>query len=253
MFKKNKPICYILVYKEYEIIKESLDFFVTLSKYFDIVVIENPSNNTPQIKKLITAFGKSLKIRRYYLFEENITNNAYQMVLEKEIKKIEKCPYVVVSDGDLTIEDGDSWLKEALGILNYKEVFCCSAGILMDNLPLETFPEAVNWIPKLISTGPFDEGKTGCHLIMFRGKELVNYLKWIKKNKKFFVDGDIYDYCYKVLGKKWARTRENKIYHLTWDLYKDLDYEYTKLKTSKTMVEMWKHHNFSNFTLKEFF
>lgn len=250
LFQKTQKIpCYVLVFKEVSIIDESLSFLTSLSDEFEIIIIENPSINSPAIKKLVDKLGEQGKIARYYLFDENITNNAYSVILEHEIKLIASAPYVLVSDGDITMSDGRSWLKEAKKLLKYKDVFCCGAGMLTDNLPLATFPDANTWLPEPISTHPFEEARTGCHMLLMTGDHMARFLTWKTENKRFFTDGDLARYCYKVMKMKWARTRDNKVYHLTWDLYKDPTNEYTKLKTSQSFADTWYHDRTATFSV----
>lgn len=251
MFKRKIP-CYILIYKELEIIKKSLNFFTQLSNFIDIIVIENPSNNSLEIKSYVQELGNAKKISRYYIFEKNITNNAFDIVIQNEIKNIKSSRFIIVSDGDLTVNDGTAWLEETLSIMDKPDVFCCGCSLLTDNLPVETFPEAMTWIPRLISIGDFSEGRTGCHLLTMRGKDMAKFIEWKTANNGHFTDNEIYRFCYQILHKKWARTSKNMAYHLTWDLYSDLNNEYTKLKTNKSFKDTWYHNESANFTLLKY-
>jgi len=251
MFKrlKKKIPCYVLIYKEVDIIKQSLDSLSQLSNDLEIIVIENPSENSKKIKKYIDKLGKDSKISRHYLFDKNITNNAFDVVLHDELSHIIKHKLIVITDGDLTVEYPQDWLKESLKLMKYKDVFCAGSGLMLDNLPTKTFPDAATWVPELINDTPFHEGRTGCHMLMMKGKDLASFLKWKDYNNKSFADGEINRFCYEVSKKKWARTNENLAYHLTWDLYQDLNNEYTKLKTNKSFEATWYHKNTSEYNL----
>lgn len=251
MNRKKIP-CIVLVYKEVDIVKKSLDFFASLSKYIDVIVIENPSNNTDEIRNHVFSLAKNGKIKKYYLFESNVTNNAFDIVLENELTSWSKSKYLIVSDGDVVVDNPKAWLKETLRTLRYKNVFCVGAGLKLDNLPLKTFPDALSWIPPLINDSPFHEGRTGCQLLTLRSKDMLKFLKWKEENGRFFTDGDMNNFCYKIIEKKWARTSQNLAYHLTWDLYANLDNEYTKLKTSKSFKETWYHKNTSDYEVINF-
>ena len=48
--RTHKIPCYVLVYDQVEIIEQCLDFLADSSDHLDIIVIENPSPNTPKIR-----------------------------------------------------------------------------------------------------------------------------------------------------------------------------------------------------------
>jgi hypothetical protein len=255
-FRKSQKLpCYVLIYDQVDIIKKSLEFLTEYSGRLDIIVAENPSPNTPEISKFIRQLGNKKLLKRYYLFDENITNNAFRMMFKtkREVKTIKSSSYVITTDGDLVSND-KGWLDEEIDILKkYSEVFSCAVSLDMSNLPLASFPDAKNWIPADMSEQEdYYEAFTGSHLQMTRGAEFYTFLKWVEKNDAHLVDGEMHRYCYEVLHKKWARTKKAKAYHLTWDLYKDKDNTYTKAKDSKSFKEIWYHDKESLYTLVEF-
>lgn len=253
LWKKKRIPCYVLVFDQVEIIKKSLRFLAAYSNDLDLIVIENPSPNTPKIRKLVDKLGREGVVKRYYLFEENITGNAYGEVLDAERKTIEKSPYVMITDGDLTSSD-TGWLEEERRVLaKYHDVFAC--GVTMDtvNLPLKAFPSAKDWIPAdMHEHEQYFEAFTGVHLLLFRGSELAGFLRWRHEKDLSFVDVNMHKYCYEVLHKKWARTKHSKLYHLTWDLYQDRSHKYTKFKTSKDFDAMWHHGAQAGYTLYKY-
>jgi hypothetical protein len=239
----------VLVYDQVEIIRKSLEFLSLYADALEIVVIENPSENSYQIKELVDLLGRQKLIARHYLFDENITGNAYGIVLDAELKRIRKCQYVVLTDGDLTSNHSD-WLHEEVGIMKkHKEVFACGISLEMTNLPLATYPEAIDWIPPDIAIEKdFYEAYTGGHLLIFRSKELISFMVWRTLNKLSFVDGEMHRYCYEILGKKWARTKISRAYHHTWDLYADKKHPYTQRRANKSFSETWYHTKVSKYT-----
>lgn len=253
MFKTRKIPCYVLVFDQFEIIKESLDFLTAHSKQLDIVVIENPSKTTPRIKQYIAQLGRKGLIRRYYLFDKNITSNAFDVVLALERQNIQNAQYVLITDGDVVCPNM-KWLREERRILkSHRDVFVCGTTLSLSNLPTETFPEATGWIPQDIAKRRnYIEALTGGHLLLFRSNELLNFINWKDEHGKHFVDGVLHEYCYDVLRKKWARTKKTNAIHLTWDLYRDLNHPYTKLKTSKSFRNTWYHSKTATFTLTKY-
>lgn len=251
--KQEKIPCYVLVFDQIDIIRKSLDFLVRFNDKLDIIVIENPSPNTPKIRNIIEALGHNKLLKQYYLFEKNITNNAYDIVLSKDISKIRKHNYVMFTDGDLTC-DNDNWLTEETNILKHNNnVFACGISLDKSNLPLKSFPDAKNWIPKDIDEkDDYFEAFTGGHLLLFRGKEFASFLEWKKLNKQVFIDSVMHKYCHENLSKKWARTKHAEAYHHTWDLYQYKDNPYTKLKIKKGFENTWKHNDTANYVLKNY-
>jgi hypothetical protein len=249
--KKQKVLCYVIIFDQLEIIKQSLNFLTQYANDLEIVVIENPSPNSKLIKKYIAELGAKQLIKRYYLMKENIAGNAYTMVLEAERRHAESSPYVILTDGDLVSQD-KNWLNEERSVLRkHPDVFACGVTLGLSNLPLKAFPGArEEWIPNDAHIyKDYVEVITGGHLLMMRGTELIEFLDWKNDNNLNFVDGIMHDYCYNQLGQKWARTKVAKAYHLTWDLYSNPNHPYTKLKTSKSFKETWHNNKRSEFSL----
>jgi len=252
MLFKKKILCYVLIFDQIDIIKQSIDFLCGYSDRLDIIVIENPSPQSPEIKKYIQTLGDQKLIKRHYLFSKNITGNAYTAVLAAESNLIKKSRFVILTDGDLKSSD-DFWLDEEIAILNnHRDVFACGISLDKSNLPIKTFPEAKGWIPD--DDAAYDDYYqtwTGGHLLMLRGAELYNFLEWRARKNLSFVDGNMHMYC-REINKHWARTKKSQAYHLTWDLYTDLNHPYTRMKTDKTFKQTWYHKRNSSYTLKEF-
>jgi hypothetical protein len=252
-FKKKKILTYVLVFDQYEIIRKSLDFITRFSDQLEIVIIENPSASSPKIAKLIDVYGQDSKVKRHYLFKENIAANAFWAVLENERSEINRQGLVILTDGDLVCSDA-GWLEEETNILKRSPfVFACGISLDMSNLPLKTFPEAINWVPPDESEqNDYFEARTGLHLLSMTSKNLLGFLDWIKGRDAPFVDSTLHYYCYEVLKKHWARTKKTNAYHLTWDLYNDLGDDYTKLKVEKSHKDIWYHQKTAGFKLKKY-
>jgi hypothetical protein len=252
MLHKKIP-CYVLVFDQVEIIQKSLAFLTKQSKKLDLIIIENPSPNTPKIKKIVDSLGQTGLVKRYYIFNENITGNAFGAVLNNELGLVRQSRHIVVTDGDIVCQN-DSWLSEEKAILKrHRDVFACGVSLDLVNLPLETFSSAKDWIPADMDIfDDFYEAYTGAHLLLFRGKELASFLDWRSKNKLNFVDGELHKYCYGELHKKWARTKTSKAYHLTWDLYADKKHPYTVMKTSKVFQDTWYHNRDAPYRLTNY-
>ncbi|HSX29869.1 MAG TPA: hypothetical protein VLE73_04905 [Candidatus Saccharimonadales bacterium] len=253
MFKKKKILCYVLVFDQVDIIKKCLTFLSKYSDRLDLIVLENPSKNTPVIKNIVENMGKQGHVKRYYLFDENITGIAMMTVLNKEQALVKKSAYTIISDGDLVSSDAD-WLDEEVGILKHNpDVLACGISLDMSNLPLKTYPESTGWIPPDISEKPdYYEAVTGGHLLMLRGRDFSDYIDWKNSSGADHIDSIMHKYCYETKHKKWARTKKSKAYHLTWDLYADKNHPYTKFRSKKTFKETWHHTQTATYTVTDF-
>lgn len=253
MLKKAKIPCYVLVFDQVNIIRESLECLTHVSDKLDIIVIENPSPHSSKIKPLVDAFGKAGLIKRHYLFDNNITGNAFGSVINIEKQLVQKSPFVILTDGDLRLDNND-WLDEELSILKkHRDIFACGVSLDLSNLPLKTFPDAKDWMPPDISEHrDFYETLTGIHLLMLRGPELYDFMQWKNANELSFVDGEMHRHARENLLKKWVRTKKARAYHLTWDLYADKKHPYTELKTSKGFQATWLHNDHAAYALTEY-
>lgn len=250
---KRKIPCYVLVYEQVDIVRKTMDFLIGYADRLDIIVLENPSQNSPEIGEYIHTLGASKLIKKHYLFAANVTGSAFDTVLNDELAYIRKCPYVLITDGDITTTD-TGWLDEEISILRSNpDVFACGISLDKSNLPLRTFPDAGGWIPEDVHefTDHY-EVFTGAHLLLLRGKELAGFMHWKNSQNLPFVDGTMHRYCSQQLHAKWARTKKSAGYHLTWDLYHDLNHPYTKFKLAKSFRDTWYHDKTTNYKLTTF-
>ena len=151
--------------------------------------------------------------------------------------------YIMITDGDLTCESSE-WLQEQISILNNDDIFCCAIDLLSENLPLKTFPESQYWIPSHEPTdNNYIESFTGVHLLLFRTENFLGVLKYLKLEDQRFTDMNMYHYCCNIINKKWVKTKNIKAYHLTWDVYADLNHPYTIEKNiiynNQELVNKW--------------
>lgn len=245
----EKIPCVVLVYYNVDIIKESLDFLLKLGNELEFFVIENKSINTEkEIKPYLMNLLKTKQISMYVEFLDNISNNAVEEFFEMNIIDLHKSENIIITDGDIKGNSLD-WLSEEKSILNkHSKVFACGVDFISDNLPLRQFEDAINWIVKPINIyNDYLECPTGMHLLFMKTDELRKFLRYMKNNKLKFKDSIILNYCYNVLGKKWAKTRNNKFIHLTWNVYSNLNNPYTKYKMSKSHDEFWYHNKYCDF------
>jgi predicted SAM-dependent methyltransferase len=242
-----------IVYFNQDLVKKHVDFLTTVRDKADIIVLENPSHNTPNISKHCINLVQQDKLSKYLLFDQNIGMNTFETLFNKVVN-IDDYSYIIITDGDLTIETS-GWLEEQINILDkYPDTYACGVKMSLENLPSTTLhPDADKWYPKSSKiTEDYENGETGLNFLMYKSDILKQFLDFIKENQLTLMDTTMHVFCNMYLKKQWRRTRHSECYHHTWDLYKDLDDDYTKLKISKTRDEMWFHGNFCKYSLYEF-
>lgn len=249
----EKIPCFVCIYEQVDIIKRSLTFLTNHASRLNIIVIENYSDNTNEIiKPYVTDLLDKGLVWKYYLFDENIANNAFHMVIENAIETYLdpiKFPYTFVTDGDLTIEYAD-WIDEQLAIMENKDIFVCGSTLDMSNLPVKSMPNSVKWVPPAVDCGNYNRGLTGIWLCLFRTNELIETMHYLNKNNLRFLDSHFHKYAKDVKNMIWARTKKTIAYHITWDLYADLNHPYTVAKT-KSVSNLWFRNIKGNYQLFE--
>jgi hypothetical protein len=169
-------------------------------------------------------------------------------ILQKEQHTIFHSEFILLTDGDLVVNDSD-FIKEELNILkNNADIFACGVRLDISNLPIMTFPDSINWIPPIMNEYPdYDEGLTGVHLVMMRTEEFKGFLKYKDRLRVKLRDSEMHRYCYKELRKKWARTKQSAARHLTWDSYQKLEHPYTRIRRSKPFDNTWNHDRYCSY------
>ncbi|MBT3298732.1 hypothetical protein HN385_07410 [archaeon] len=242
-----------IVYFNEELVKTHIDFLTSISDKADVIVLENPSDKTPEISEYCKDLVKQNKLYKYLLFDQNIGMNTFETLFNSSVVNINDYPYVIITDGDLIVEKS-GWLEEQMYILDkYPDTYACGVKMSMENLPsIKLHPDANKWYPKSSKiTKDYEDGETGLNFLMYKTLVLKQFLDFIRDEKLTLMDTTMHVHCNHITRLQWRRTRNSECYHLTWDLYKDLKHEYTKLKTTKTREEMWFHGNYCDYSVYE--
>lgn len=246
----QKIPCYVLVFFDFETTRKSLEFLTKYNDRLDIRVVENNSENTenffrPYISKLLDDG----EISKYYLFNENIGFNAMEKIIINDSEYINQHKYFIITDGDLTSKD-ENWIDEQINILeNNKEVVVSGVKLDMTNLPSEKlYPNAKNWVPpaKEISGKNYLDGNTGWVLTMLKTDYFFLIMRMIRNSGTHISDFRVNQFV-TLLNKKWVRTKNSEAYHLTWDVYSQIEHPYTKWKMAHTYKEIWEHDKTCDF------
>lgn len=243
--------CLVLCYFDFDTVRRCLDFVAEYSSVLDVMVVENKSRNTnPYIRPYVMELIAAGKVSKYFLFDRNISNNALEVVMDSKHIDLTRSPYFLLTDGDVIVE-GKGWLYEQLQILDENEdVFACGVNLDVSNLPLESMPEARNWVPKeLHERETYIESRMGVQLLMLRAADLRQFLKYRSRRQDRFTDLVLARYGREILHKKWVLTKHHRARHLTWDVYADLDHPYTRLKVASTFRDTWHHFEYCPYSV----
>ena len=247
--ESGKIPCLVIIYHDFPIIKACLDFLAKNRDQLDIFVIENRSEHTETlIKPYALELLRSHAIQKYFLFAENISMNAFEVVLQSGEIDLKQSEYVMVTDGDLTVEQPD-WIEEQRRILQaHPDVFACGLTLDMRNLPVKAFPEAVHWVDKGTEQSDCFLASTGLWLLLMRAEGFRKFIDFHRQHDyPRFSDTLLRKYCKRTLGQKWVRTKVAEAYHLTWDRYANLNDPYTRMKTTVGLRKLFQHHRYCSF------
>jgi len=173
-----------------------------------------------------------------------------EVFLKKLIKIIDLADYdyIMITDGDLTVNNNDHWLDEQINILDkYPDTFTCAVDLSLENLPVKEYPGCEGWHSKPLKTfNDCYEGRTGVHLLLFKKEILQQFMYYVYENNSIFVDGTFHIFCDQN-QLVWRRTKISKSYHHTWDLYTDFKHPYTIMKKASAINDLWNKNNPSNY------
>lgn len=154
----------------------------------NVIVLENRSDGTSELGPVIEHYASSGLVTKHYVFEENITANAFAVGIENEAELLKLHEHVIVTDGDLLIENR-GWLDEMLETLKENpQLFCIGARLTLRNLPVDILPDSPNWVPAATCRGDWLDGLTGTTYLLLRVKDLAGYMAWRTENDQSFVD-----------------------------------------------------------------
>jgi hypothetical protein len=227
----NKILLISIIYQEFNIIQKHIDSLFPLKDIIDIVILENKSSDTEfLIKDYCLSLLEKNNILQYWLFDKNIGGTAFTIFFDSFANQLKNYDYIIITDGDIKLYNAKELLNEILLILDtVEDSFACAADIDISNLPLEAIPESINWMPKAIDHGWYLECATAGHMLTFKKENILKYIEYRRKNNEIFIDSNIRKFCISK-NKKWLKTKYQKAYHLTWDLYHDLNHPYTIMK-----------------------
>ena len=237
-----------IIYSEYDIITKHVDFLIKGNDNYDIILLENKSASTPKIRDYCFTLLKNKDIMNYYLFEDNIGMNVFETIFFNKDINLDDYEYILMTDGDLTVEN-PNWFQEEMNILNnHPDSLCCGVTLDMSNLPIKVFPEAKSWYPKCKKFHEdCEEQITGLNLLLWRVSDFKLFLNYMKVNKMIYMDTTMHRY-HLTTNKKWLRTKIARAYHHTWDLYANQNHPYCKMK-NKGYKYVWLHGKFCNYSI----
>lgn len=227
------PLLFITFYNV-DIVQRSLQSMIKFYDHpselpYDIYMLENPSDNTPDMEKYILDMMKQGWVKAYYRSTVNIAANIIYHFYRK-CPHLFETDYVIVTEGDVDLEEGTH--QEAISILNNKDnsdLGLCSVEFNLCNLPRKIYPECDSWVPPVQAVrSDCTIGNTGYQYLVFRTSVYKLYMEHVKV-RELVMDTDLYNFLLRH-SLKWGRTKLHKLIHLTWDIYADPDHPYNALK-----------------------
>jgi hypothetical protein len=187
----------------------------------DYIIVENDSENHPQIKEYFISNEQNIK--SYFYFEKNISSTAIDVIISNLYNELMNYDYITITDGDLYVYDFNDLLKELRGILdNDPSVMVASSSLWTKNdynLPnsrrvIGIQPYVENQIHNRNITWGAHYKISANNFVTIRKQHLIHLLDI------HYIDTTIYHKA-TSLNMRWAQTVRNSSYHLTWDKYID--------------------------------
>lgn len=192
-------------------LKKSLNSIIkNASEPIKIIVGDNKSKNSKEIKNYLIEMGESDKIHNAIFFEENIRTKAFLQMYNIVNPSIED-DFFVFTELDLVVPDGLDWIKEIRKMRNQSAIDCGFS------LSLENY---------IFPNGGHNPDPNGNEMgIWLLGLDRKIFHENFPKNGKL-TDGQIHNF-FRTRGKIIRSRKE--LYHLGWDIWKD-EPEYWKFK-----------------------
>lgn len=242
----KRPIVYVLAFFNFDILKRSLESMVgSTCSYknvqdipYDVYVLENLSPHSDEIGAYCKNLYAEGRIKGHVRSQNNIGGNIFMQAIIKGVVPVHS-EFVCISEGDVILDKGA--FEESLKLLRkYQHVPLCSIDLYLHNIPIVTFKDSKDWVPKAVEYSDHKIGSTGLQFIVLRTDFFLEYIDALRKDelnagvvfngpKNSFSDSNLSLFCQKK-DKYWIRTKYRKLLHIGWELYWNLDNEYYKYK-----------------------
>ena len=259
----QKIPCVVLVYYNFDIIKETIDFLAADDRLI-LYVVENKSDATNLLINpyLLKKQAEGL-IKKYILFDKNISNNALELFFDAGLIE-EKSEFIIITDGDIVVPPTPgipNWLDEELAIINkFEDIECCGINLSPKNLPKDnpyfnqnsnSIYNCENWEPDKFGNieNDYVEADTGVHLLLFKRNLFDEFITARKENGWRFLDENLRNFVKLNKKLRWVITKKNYGLHLTWVIYNDSEHPYTKLKMTPDFYKFWRHFDYCFFSI----
>lgn len=236
----------MMAYYDLNSIRSCLDTLIRENS-FTITVAENYSENTEsQIKPYLMDMVNSGVIKRYFLFEKNITNNIILSVLKDRTSVINYTPHTLITDGSLSTKDTGWSIKQKELLDRSASILTCAVNIDTSNMPSG---QENYFNPVMRSDKETDVIFTGNHMLLFRSNELIDIIKYLDTKSLPYKDSYLHMYCAEH-GKSWVRLKSPKFYRHTWDFFSVPNHPYLVEKQRRiSNKDIFDHKDMCNYTL----
>ena len=209
----KKHLIVFLAYQHLDIVSKSFESINQVDS--DIFIVENKSENSGQISQ----YFQDKNHKGYIQFHENVANSSMTIFIRDFWQLISSYEYVTFTDGDLFVYDVNEMFSEIFDAFKNPNVLISSAELWQGNHYLNEhrlgFDDFINDCKN--SKEPFGSitGNTGNFFVTIKNENLNILL-----DSKLYLDSYLAETVNKRNGY-WYKVNQNKVYHLTWDLYYD--------------------------------
>jgi hypothetical protein len=231
----TQVVCLTFFYSE--ILERFLSNFLAIKDQVDIHIVENSSQYSDNILRVIEDYSEKINIVSHTIFEENITSNALHIYLNDIFEKnIIQSEYIVITDADLLC--APQWLEQSKTLFNtYQDIGSVATQINFDH---EIGKNIKTAITKGIRENNYLIQRSGWVLKLIQTDKLTQFLAYIKQYNINFHDCELDVYLRHVLRLKSVLTLKPIANHLTWDYLTD---EYLNIK--RQFTDPWFHNKVS--------
>ena len=211
-----KIACAFLAFRNLDVIKMSLESIIAESENceyeIDIYVIENHSEFTEgEISPYLDSLIKTKKIHGYAKLNENVTNNAYHLLIDCNLIDADQYTHIIFSDGDIFVPKGT--IKEQLNILNTcPETIACGVSVDYENWTLSSKLDQAKELKKkrdhaLTLNKPYVVVPSGFWFAMFKTSDYRKIYNILNMNGLRVHDGIIQRLARHLYRREWVQTR----------------------------------------------
>lgn len=211
-----------------------------------VTIVENKSKNSDQLKELIQLWMNKGLVTRHIVMDENITNNAVELVLRNKEFDLKDSPFGIITDGDAIPSAG--FKEEQIRLLEkYQHMesvsLACSGHLLPGSAK---------------NRGEYFESGNPVVMTMMRSQAINDFINWIWERGIHFYDVNLYRFA-KSRGNFSAVLKDHFSQNMSrTEMVTNPTSEYVQDVKSKRRggnlmdSTMWMHGNWCGYSVTDF-